>query len=142
MNQKIDWKKYIIVFFITLFLFILGFFISNSINGQKLEQLKSIQDTIAIDILSSEIQFSLMGELSCKGLDDSLLSQELNELARKLEFSESNIDASSDEIISIRKYYSLLEIKDYLLMKQLSKRCDFKSDFVLYFYSNESNCGD
>lgn len=141
MNDKLDWKKYVLVFIITAMLFIIAGYTSNFFNNKKIDQLKSIQDKISIDILSAETQFSLLAELSCKDVSNSVLSQELSSLAEKISYGETNI-GNSDEIVSLKKYYSLLEIKDYLLMKKISERCGTKSAFALYFYSNKEDCND
>lgn len=139
MQKQFDWKRYVIVFFITLGLFLTAFYISDYFNGRKLNQLQGIQDKISIDILSSETQYSLLSELSCKNVSGSILSGELNELGNKLEWSQNNIGAI-DEVLHLKKYYSLLQIKDYLLMKKISSRCGVKSAFVLYFYTTAQNC--
>jgi hypothetical protein len=141
MKEKIDWKKYVIVFFITLALFITATAISNYFGGRKVEQLKTIQDQIAIDILSSETEFSLLSELSCKNISDAVLSDKLGELGAKLEWGEQNLGAT-EEVSYLRKYYSLLEIKDYLLMKRIAERCKVKSAFILYFYTKLENCSE
>ena len=142
MEQKapqFDWKRYVIVFFITLGLFLTALYLSNYFNNRKINQLKSIQDNISIDILSSETQYSLLSELSCKNVSDSVLSSELNDLGKKIEWGQDNIGKSS-ELEYLKKYYSLLEIKDYLLMKRISARCGVKSAFILYFYTTAENC--
>ncbi len=141
MTPQNDWKKYIIVFFITATLFASAFYISNYIGNKKIDQLKSIQDKISIDILSSETQFSLLSDLSCKNVNDSILSSELDELGRKLEWQEVNL-GTTEEVTYLRKYYSLLQIKDYLLMKKISARCGVKSAFILYFFTTFDKCGD
>ncbi len=138
-NQAFDWKKYLIVFLITGGLFLSAGYLSNYFSGQKINQIKSIQDNIAINILSSETQFSLLSELSCKNVSGSLLSGELDELGRKLEWGEQNL-GSTDEVVYLKKYYSLLQIKDYLLMKKISAGCGVKSAFILYFYTTAENC--
>ena len=138
-ETSIDWKKYLIVFFITAGLFLIAIYMSNYFSNKKLVQLKGIQDQISIDILSSETQFSLLSELSCKSVSDSVLSGELDQYGQKLDWSEQNL-GSSDEVSYLKKYYSLLEIKDYLLMKQISSRCGVKSAFILYFYTTADNC--
>ncbi len=137
----IDWKKYLIVFFITLFLFVTAGYLSNYFGNKKIDQLKSIQDKIAIDILSSETQFSLLSDLSCKNISDSVISGELGELGQKLEWGQNNI-GTTDELSYLKKYYSLLEIKDYLLIKKISARCGVKSAFILYFYTTAENCSE
>jgi hypothetical protein len=138
-NNNIDWKKYLIVFLITVGLFFTASYLSDYFGNKKINQLKSIQDKIAIDILSSETQFSLLSELSCKNISDSVYSPELSELGNKLEWSQNNLKAT-EEISYLKKYYSLLQIKDYLLAKKISARCGVKSAFILYFYTTAENC--
>ena len=140
-DNNIDWKKYLIVFLITLGLFLTATYLSNYFSDKKINQLKLIQDKIAIDILSSETQFSLLSELSCKNITDSVLSGELGELGQKLEWGEKNL-GNTEEVSYLKKYYSLLQIKDYLLMKKISSRCGVKSAFILYFYTTAENCSE
>lgn len=137
--HQFDWKKYIIVFFITIGLFATALLLSSWLGGKKLETLADIQDEIAIDLLSSETQFALLEELSCRDVDNSILSDELNSLASKIQYSESNIGESA-QLSRLKDYYFLLEIKDYLLMKKVSERCGMESVFALYFYGGAENC--
>ncbi len=141
-TRKNEWRKYVVAFVITVFLFMTAFYLSNFFNNKKIEEIRSIENSIAIDILSSETQFDLLEELSCGNVDDSILSQELNELASKIEFSEEQGIGSVEERASLRKYYSLLQIKDYLLMKKAEDKCDFKTTSIIYFYSNKDDCHD
>jgi len=138
-SNKIDWKKYVIVLLITMCLFATAIYLSNYFGNQKLNQLKTIQDQISIDVLSSETQFSLLSELSCSNISDSVLSDELSNLGNKLQWSQDNL-GNTAEVSYLQKYYSLLEIKDYLLTKQISTRCGVKAAFILYFYTTAENC--
>lgn len=141
MNDNIDWKKYLIVFLITAGLFFSASYLSNYFGNKKIDQLKSIQDKIAINILSGETQFALLSESSCKNVSGSVLSAELDELGSKLEWGQKNLGAT-DEVSYLKKYYSLLQIKDYLLMKKISERCKVKSAFILYFYTTREVCSE
>jgi len=141
-HEPNDWKKYVIVFFITVTIFVTGLWVSSYINNRKINQLKSTESTISLDLLSSETQFSLLQEQSCKDVESStILSSELNSLADKISYSENNIGSENVDVVSLKKNYSLLEIKDYLLMKKIRERCGEKSIFILYFYKND-NCDD
>jgi len=135
----IDWKKYLIVFLVTLSLFLTASYLSNYFGSKKIDQLKLIQDEIAINILSSETQFALLSGSSCKNVSGSVLSGELDELGRKLTWGQENL-GSTDEVSYLKKYYSLLQIKDYLLMKKIAAGCKVKSAFILYFYTTAENC--
>lgn len=142
-DNHIDWKKYVIVLLITIGLFATAGYVSNYFGNKKINQLKAIQNSISIDVLSSETQYSLLSDLSCKDVSDSVLSSELDELGQKLEWSQSNLGSSStDEVSYLKKYYSLLEIKDYLLIKKISNQCNTKAAFILYFYTTAANCSD
>jgi len=141
MHEPNDWKKYIIVFFITLTIFISAIWLSNYLNNKKIDQLKSAEDKISVDIMSSETQFSLLQEMSCKDISNTALSSELNSLTDKITYSENNIGMKNVDVINLKKYYSILEIKDYLLMKKITESCGQKPIFILYFYNND-NCSD
>ncbi len=138
--MKNDWKKYVIVFFITLGLFALAGGLSNFFTNKKVEAIRDIQSKIAIDILSSETQFSILSELSCEQDDggENLLS-ELNDLAAKIEYSERNLKGSED-LTELKRYYTILEIKDYLLTKKINQKCGQKYIPLLYFYTTADNC--
>jgi hypothetical protein len=140
-NESNDWKKYVIVLFITSTIFISGLWFSNYLSNKKIDQLKNIENKISLDLMSSETQFSLLQEQSCKDVSSSILSSELNSLADKISYSENNIGADDTDVVSLKKYYSLLEIKDYLLMKKIKERCGENSIFILYFYKND-DCDD
>lgn len=140
----IDNKKYIFTFLITAAIFATAFFASSYFSSRRVETIKQIQDNIAIDILSSETQFDLLKEVSCANVSDTVLSQELSELGAKLSHAESERGATDADIVYLKKYYSLLEIKDYVLSKQLAAKCGAtkKPVFIIYFYSNLGDCAD
>jgi len=140
-HEPLDWKKYVIVFFITGTLFVSVLWVSSYFNTKKIDELRSVQDKIYVDLMASEVQFSLLQESSCKDVSTTVLSSELNSLADKISYSESNIGNTNTDVISLKKYYSILEIKDYLLMKKITEQCGDKPIFVLYFYKND-NCSD
>jgi hypothetical protein len=64
-------------------------------------------------------------------------------MASQLSYMESQGSASNKaEVTSLKRLYSLLEIKDYLVMKQIASKCGLKPIFILYFYSNNGDCKD
>lgn len=87
----LDWKKYVITFIMTSTVFAAAIWINSSFNSQRVVEMKSLYESISTDILSSETQFSLISELSCKEVGSQILSQEIDELARKIEFTEQNV---------------------------------------------------
>lgn len=138
----IDTKKYIFTLLITTAIFATAFFASTFFSEKRVEAVKSIQDNIAIDILSSETQFDLLKEVPCQNVSDSMLSAELSTLGDKLSRTESERGEKDQDVIYLKKYYSLLQAKDYLLSKKLAEKCGARKKpvFVIYFYSNAGDC--
>ncbi len=141
-NRKIDTKKYIFSFIITVAIFATAFLLSDYTNEKRMKEVRNIESNIAIDILSLETQFDLFEEVSCEVINNSILSQEINSLARRLSFMEVSRGANDEEVERLKKYYSLLQIKDYLLMKKIGEKCEKEPVFILYLYSNIGDCND
>ena len=140
--HKFDGKKYLYVFFITSLIFFTAIYLSNYFNNKKLNEIKSIEDKISIDLLSSETQYALLQESSCKDVSSSILSEELNNLASKLSYTEEQLGSDNDEVLRLKRYYSLLQIKDYLLNKKIADKCGLKTSSIIYLYSDDGDCAD
>ncbi len=137
--QNMNWKKYAWTLLITVAIFVTAIILSNYFSNKKITNLKDIEDKISTDIMSSETEYDLLAESSCKDLSQDVLSQELNALAQKLTYTEQNFGKNSSDLLRLKTYYTLLQIKDYLLMKKISIKCGTKPVFILYFYST-SDC--
>lgn len=143
MRSKIETKKYIFAFIITVMVFFGALLISNFFSGKRIAEVKNIEDKIALDILSSETQYALLKESSCKAIDHSTaFSEELSSLASRLSYMEEKLGNNNVEVLGLKKYYSLLQIKDYLLVEQVKQKCGVKPITIIYFYSNNGDCGD
>lgn len=141
-HNEINWKKYILSFIITCAIFGTVIYASDYFSEKRLTEIKNIQDQIAIDILSSETQFALLEASSCKFVGNTSLSRELSSLEEKLAVTEKDRGADDSEIQSIKRYYSLLQIKDYLLMKKIAEKCNTSPLSIVYFYSSKGDCVD
>ncbi len=133
-------RKYIYAFIISLLILLLGVYIVGSLTESKIEKVRSLETGIAINILSLETQFALLQEVSCKDISQYILSDELEALAQKLQFMEKNLQADDPELLRLKKYYSLLEIKDFILMRKVKAKCGQDLHYILYFYSNDKKC--
>lgn len=132
---NLNWKKYTLALALTVIIFLTAIALSNFINNKKIENIRDIQDKIAIDILSSETQYSLLSESTCKDLGGNVLSDELGALADKLTYTEGRLGNDSADLLKLKTYYTLLQIKDFLLMKKVSLKCNTKPVVILYFYT-------
>lgn len=133
---------YLYAFLITAFIFATAFYVSAYFNSQRIQDIRSVQDNISTDILSLETQFDLLQQRSCNSIsENTILPSELTSLGNQLSYMEGqNTATNKDEVVRLKRLYSLLQIKDYLLMKQLAAKCKLKPIFILYFYTNIGNC--
>lgn len=134
-------QKYIYTFIITCVLFGSAWYASSYFSARKIDEVKTIQNKVAVDILSSETQFSLLEELSCQDLNNSVFSTEIASLAEKINYAEQNLSAQN-EVDILKKQYTILEVKDFLLTKRVGERCKQTPVSILYFYGTDATCTD
>lgn len=144
MQQGISNRKYILVFLITLGIFALVFLFSNYLRNTRIEQVKNIEDNINQNILQSEIRYALLADAPCDAAEggNPLQIGEINSLAKRLSYLEDQRGTDDSEVVGLKKYYSLLQVKDYLLIRERAKQCDEKPPSIIYFYSNKGDCAD
>ncbi len=134
-------RRYLVAFVITALLFLTAFAASTLFNERRVSDIRAAQDDISTDILSIETQFDLLQEHSCSDVgENTILPSALSSLGSQLSYMEAHGTGTTEEVLRLKRLYSLLEIKDYLLMKQLSQKCNLKPVFILYFYSNKGDC--
>lgn len=115
----------------------------NYLNNARLAELKSIEDQLAIDTLSLDTQFSLLETAPCENVASSTtLTSELGDLGSRLAYTENQLGSTNPQVIRLKKQYTLLEIRDFLVTKRLAAACGTKPVTVLYFYSNDGDCAD
>jgi len=141
MITRLQWKTYVLALVITAGIFVAVIWLSRYATDQKIKTIQDAQDSIALDIASSETQFSLLSELSCKNIDSrSSLSQELNAMEGKIQYTEANKLTNNEELTKLKKSYFLLEIKDFILLRKIKERCGSTAVPIIYIYTND--CSD
>lgn len=115
----------------------------NYLNDARIAELSTIEDQIAIDTLSLDTQFSLLEAAPCdSSASSTTLISSLADLGNRLSYTEEQLGSDNAQVIRLKQHYSLLEIRDYLITKQLAAACGTKPVTVLYFYSNAGDCAD
>ncbi len=134
-----DWKKYLFAFLITAAIFGTAIGISSWIDSRRVDEVRTMQDSISLSILSSETQFNLLKSASCEDLFGSELGKELGDMSDRLSYLEAAGRGEDLDVVTLKQYYSLLEIKDYILINSASQ-CKNRPVIVLYFY--QAHCPD
>jgi len=115
----------------------------NYLNSARVAELGAIEEQISIETLSLDTQFSLLEAAPCDSAASStVLTGELADLGDRLSYTESQLGDDNPQVLRLKKQYSLLEIRDYLITKELAAVCGTKPVTILYFYSNAGDCSD
>ena len=115
----------------------------NYLNNARVTELTAIEDQLSIDTLSLDTQFSLLEAAPCDSAASSTtLTDKLADLGNRLSYTENQLGSDNSQVIRLKEQYSLLEIRDYLITKQLAEACHSKPVMVLYFYSNIADCSN
>ncbi len=134
-----EWKKYVVTLAITVVILGTAIAISIVIDNARVNNIKSLQDNISLNILSSETQYNLLKDANCSDLFNSDLTTQLSDMGDRLSYMESTGHGGEADVINLKQYYYLLEIKDFMLINSVTK-CPIRPTTVLYFY--KPNCGD
>lgn len=136
--MKIDYTKYALAMIVTTALFTSAYFASNYFMTRRLSSIDAIQENLHIEDMSNQVQYDLLQEASCANVtSSSILSEDLAKTGDKLSYTEAELGATNSNVLYLKKYYSLLQIKDYLLSKKLAEKCASKKTiFIIYMYSN------
>lgn len=136
-------RNLLIALGITITLIATVAFAVNYLNDARIANLATIEDQIAIDTLSLDTQFSLLEAAPCESATSTAtLITSLGDLGNRLASAESQLGTDNPQVLRLKQQYSLLEIRDYLITKQLAAACGTRPVTVLYFYSNAGDCAD
>ncbi len=140
MQRKIS-PLHIVALFITSLIFIIGILIgwqmgytAESKMKGELEGLRSEQ--YALDVLSLMRE---TGEAGCPALQNEFaeLSTMTIEYGNSLDYMEKKLGKLDPEVMSLKSDYSLMQARNYLLLKDMDKNCGSSHIIILYFYTNE-----
>ncbi len=141
-RQKINPVKYITVFAITTLIFIVGIIIGNYFASQKMQQIDYIGQDLKTDTTAMELQYELIAENPCDDLNATPLADQLYEMASKLDYMENRLGEDDRDVLDLKEYYSLLELRHWLFIQKTNKECNQSSANILFFYTNEEDCSD
>lgn len=139
-RKKMDWSKHTAVLIITILIFLTGILLGSYLNTNKVIALNELSEELRVSAMSSELEFAILAENPCKVTEYGFLSEELDELSSKVEFMENQLGRTNQEVIKLKNFYSIVQLRHYLLMTRLVDECQLNTSNIVYFYSNAGDC--
>ncbi len=141
-RRKFSMFKFVGVFTATLLIFLLGILLGNYLNSLKVTHIDSLQNDLRMDTLALETQSLILSKNPCEVSELTVMSDELYEIGEKLTFMESQLGANHESVKRLKNYYSLIELRHWILLTEANQKCGLGHKLILYFYSNELGCSD
>ena len=136
-------RNVLIAFLITAVLAGTVAYAVNYLNNARIAEISTMADQLSIDTISLDTQFSLLSSAPCDSIASSTtFISNLSDLGNRLSYAEDQLGTDNPQVVRLKEQYSLLEIRDYILTKQLASACGIRPVTVLYFYSNAGDCSD
>ncbi|HZX12724.1 MAG TPA: hypothetical protein VFE88_04680 [Candidatus Nanoarchaeia archaeon] len=139
-ERTLSKKRYFLAFVLTTGVFLLGLLLGAFLTEKKFTELKDLQQELRTQLASYEIQSVLVSQDPCAFKDVDSIVDELGSLANRLTAMEDQRGRHDKEVLSLKEYYSLLEIRHWLFLKKLNEQCNANYTLILYFYSDDKSC--
>src|SRR3989344_588850 len=113
-RKKINTVKVIAILFVTSLIFLFGIFFVNTFADIQLDKISEVQQDLRTQTLSLELQYSLAAENPCEMNDLRNVGKELYAMSDTLSEMESSLGKLNEDVLTLKEYYSLLEIRHWL----------------------------
>lgn len=135
-RKKLSKSEFTGVLAATVIIFLIGLFLGGYFSDVKLSAVTGIQDDLRIDTMALELQYLIANENICAART-GVLEEELSDVGAKLDYMENQLGIDNKNVIRLKEYYSLLQIRHWLLNKRQVSECKLNKNIILYFYSND-----
>jgi len=139
--RKISWEKYTSVFLMTVLIFVIGILLTGKLSTKTSEEIFEIQKQVRNYLLSLNLQSDIASEYICR-VDVFELTEDKFNLGQQIEILEKNLGKDNEIVKDLKEDYSLLSIRQWLLVKQVKEKCDKDINIILFFYSNKVNTSE
>jgi hypothetical protein len=135
-ERRINLTKLVAVFSMTVLIFMLGLIVGNNIVNSKQQTLLETEESLKLDLIDLELQEKITQSNPCSNYVLYTLGEKIDDLAGKLVLLEGQLGKTDERVIALKKPYTLLIVRHYLLINERIGKCNENYTVVLFFYSN------
>lgn len=129
--------RYLYALLITITIFFSVFFIVQAINNLEFQRITILQEKVFYDFYKTQLDYTFFNNQSCDKVYLEKLGESIDFHGMIIDDLENKFGKSDEKVKSQKKYYSLLELSHFSLLKQLDETCGLDYNFILFFYSND-----
>ena len=132
-------KRYIASFLIGAVVFILVFALTYSISYLEFGRVSNLQADVGYAIFEDKLDYTLFDESICTNESLGEVSRNLGFQGRIIDDLEKKLGKQNKEVLSRKKFYTLIELEHFEFVNLLNEKCDRNVQTILFFYSNEES---
>jgi len=136
--RKISKTRYFSTFTFVTLVFLIGIIIGQTITELRFSEFQERERDMRTYILSLDLQSELISKKICD-VDIFSLTKDKIRLGQELDYLEHKFGKKDPKLLPLKKEYTLLSIRQWLLVKRAKEECEKNWNIILYFYSNEKN---
>lgn len=129
-------RRYMLSFAIGTIIFISIFGLSYFFSYLQLQRISNLQTSTSYDIFEKKIEYSFFEGDSCPKEAYRDVSESLGFQGRSIEDLERKFGKDDVDVLSQKKFYTLVELEHLEFVNFLNKNCNSTIVPVLFFYSN------
>ena len=129
-------KRYIASFLIGTVVFILVFALTYSLSYLEFGRVSNLQADVGYAIFEDKLDYTLFDEPICTNESLGEVSRNLGFQGRIIDDLEKKLGKQNKEVLSRKKFYTLIELEHFEFVNLLNERCDRGVQTILFFYSN------
>ena len=145
-ERTLSKQKYIVAFFISLGVFILGMVLGLFIESERLDYVIFSDQEQRLDLQSLQLHYQFSDQFTeqknCEALlktfDTNLLN--LERTRERIENYGKDASVNAREFDILKREYVLAQVNYWLLYSRSKKVCDLEAATVLYFFADEEHC--
>ena len=143
-TRKISVKRHVIAVVLAILIFLTGISLGSFLNQERANTLGDGMELSKLDFDSLQIQYLFLTSALEKEKDciasATILEENVNildTLGNKLsKYIKSQVLTDEEEFKSLKREYTLAELRYWLLAKKVKEACNSDTQLILYFYSD------
>src|SRR3989338_2355663 len=133
--SSINTAKYISIIIVVAFVFVAGILIGKVLTETNLSSYTNTAAFLKLQSLSLSIQQDLISGNICT-IDVFKITKDRARLGARVDELEKSLGKTSPQTLALKAEYSLISIRQWLLVKELKEKCGLNATIILYFYTN------
>ncbi len=136
--EKLNKTKYITIIISVTFVFLVGILIGKILTEMSLSSYTNTASFLKVQALSLGLQHDLLSQNICN-IDVFKITKDRASLGAKVDELEKSLGKTNPQMISLKQEYTLISLRQWLLVKEAKEKCGLNVNIILYFYSNTKN---